>query len=422
MNKYTRLLENIKKKKASIAVIGLGYVGLPLAISLAKKGFVVHGFGRTPKNIKALSQGITNMPEYEDDLTKVLQSKKLTVQTISQKGLQENDIYIVCVPTPVNKNKKPDLESLESVAHNLSRLNLDGKLLINESTVAPYTTRKLFGKLSKDFFLVCSPERIDPGSSKSVESIPKVIGAINEDSLKLGVTLYEQILEKKLVTVTSMEAAELTKMLENTYRAVNIALVNEFAKLADSIGIDVLDVINAANSKWSFAAHYPGIGVGGHCIPVDPYYVLQLAKKKNVSMQVTKTSLEQNESMPQYIFEKLREHYKKGMKILIYGITYKKNVADLRESPVLLFTQLLEKNKIPFAVYDPLIAKRDITKLGLNAGVLEHVDILVVGSDHNELSQDYNTLITNDTIVIDGRNYFTKPIGKMVIGVGRKLQ
>lgn len=422
MNNYTRLLQNIKRKKASIAVIGLGYVGLPLAISLAKKGYTVHGFGKTPKNMKALSMGVTNMPEYEEDLKSVLKSRKLTVQTISQKGLQENDIYIICVPTPVNKNKKPNLESLKNVAKYLSRLNLQGKLVINESTVAPYTTRNLFSKLHDEFFLVCSPERIDPGTAKSVESIPKVIGAIDKESLELGVALYEQILEKKLIIVSSMEAAELTKMLENTYRAVNIALVNEFAKLADEINIDILDVINAANSKWSFAAHYPGIGVGGHCIPVDPYYVLQLAKKKNVAMDVTKTSLEQNESMPRYMFEKLLEYYKKGMEILVYGVTYKKNVADLRESPVLIFIKLLEKKKIPFTVYDPLISKRELKKLGVPSGILKPVDILVVGSDHNELAQDYHTLISDDTIVIDGRNYFTKPVGKKVIGVGRTLQ
>lgn len=398
------LLAKINSKKAKIGVIGMGYVGLPLALLLAKKGFSVTGFVRNEKRKR--------------DFNKVFKG----VEAITSPALAKQDIIIICVPTPIDKNKNPDLTDLTEVANQLSKINITGKLLINESTVAPFMTRKLFTRFSGKYFLTCSPERIDPGNrDKTTEYIPKVIGGIDKASLELGIALYKTILKGEIVPVASLETAEMAKMLENTYRTVNIALINEFAKLAENCEIDILEVIKAAKTKWSFQAHYPGIGVGGHCIPVDPYYVVALAKDRGVSLPVTQTALSENEEMPRFVAEKISKNYKSGMKVLVYGITYKKDVADLRESPVLVFCEYLKKKKIEFTVYDPLINRGEIRKQNLIPGILKFTDILVVGTDHSTLQDDYKKVVGENTIVIDGRNFFKKKVGKKVLGVGRNL-
>lgn len=417
MSNQEKLLKKIKEKKIRVAVIGLGYVGLPLAILLAKKRFNVNGYTKTEKEATLIRGGFSRIG-MDKEFKKVLQTGRLQVHSIKTKKLQDDEVYIICVPTPIDKNKKPDLSILKQIAKKLSKINLEGKLIINESTVAPFTTRKIFGSLGKNYFLVCSPERIDPGSNKTLENIPKLIAGINSDSLSLAVSLYKQILKNKLVIVKNMEVVEMSKMLENTYRAVNIALVNEFAKLADKIDINILDVISAAKTKWSFQAHYPGIGVGGHCIPVDPHYILELARAKRVNMQITTDGLAENESMPEYFGQKIIDNYKKGMKILIYGLTYKKDITDLRESPVIALCQFLKKRKIPFTVYDPLLDEKHIKKLGFRIGKKRQVGIFVVGTDHKTLALDYQLMVNDRTIVIDGKNYFKNKVGKKVLGVG----
>lgn len=419
-----KLLEKIKNKTANIGVIGLGYVGLPLAVLLAKNNFNVTGFIRSEAKRDSLNKGISYIVDenLEKDLKKVIRDGNFVAMLTSDNELENMDVYIICVPTPIDENKKPDISDLKQVAKRLSEIDLEGKLVINESTVAPFTTRDVLGKLGKNYFLVCSPERIDPGNNtKTVENIAKVIGGLDVQSLELGVSLYKQILKKELVQVQSLEAAEMAKMLENTYRAVNIALVNEFAKLAEKINVDILDVIKAAKTKWSFYPHYPGIGVGGHCIPVDPYYILELAKDKGITMKVVRDGLEENEQMPLFVAEKVNQNYKKGMKVLVYGITYKKNVADMRESPVTVFCNILKQKNIPFSVYDPLLNSREIEKLGFTPGSLNRTDIFIVGADDKQLSKDFKKAIKDNTVVIDGRNFFSEKVGKVVYGVGRSL-
>ncbi len=420
MDNQKALLQKIKEKKAKVAVVGLGYVGLPLAILLAKSGFSVKGFSKTQKRIREINNGVSGVG-FDIDLKKIIQTGRFSADNITSKTLSENDVYIICVPTPVNKEKKPDLSSLKQVAKRLSEINLDNKLIINESTVAPFTTRHILGVLGHNYFLVCSPERIDPGGSRTVEDIPKIVGGITTESLELGIALYRQILTEEPVTVKSLEVAEMSKMLENTYRAVNIALINEFAKLADTLDIDILDVIAAAKTKWSFQAHYPGIGVGGHCIPVDPHYLLKLAKTKKDEMRIVVEGLLDNENMPDYVAQKIVKNYKKGMNVLIYGLTYKKNVADLRESPVLVLCELLKKKKIDFTVYDPVLNERQIISLGLRVTKLKKADLFIVGTDHKELTHDYHLAVGNKTIVIDGKNFFLKKVGAKVLGIGRSL-
>lgn len=420
---YNILLRKIQTKKSKIGVIGLGYVGLPLAMLFAKKGFLVTGFVRdkAKKDMLAIGKSYIKDENVLEDLQKVIENKKFTPKVTNISDLQKQDVFIICVQTPVFENKKPDLRDLQEVARQLSEVDLTGKLIINESTVAPYTTEEILD-FKSNYFLVCSPERVDPGNQKrTTEFIPKVIGGKDKESLELASTLYKEILKNDIVEVKSMEAAEMAKMLENSYRAVNIGLINEFTRLAEKCGIDMLDVINAAKTKWTFHPHYPSIGVGGHCIPVDPYYVLELAGKKNVSMKILLDGLLENEHMPEYILDKLLSVYKKRMKILIYGITYKKDVADLRESPVMLFGNLLKKKKIPFSVYDPFVSKEDIEKIGFTKGALKRTDVFVVGTGHSALAHDYKKAIDKNTIIIDGQNFFDKKIGKVVLGLGRNF-
>lgn len=422
---YYSLLRKIKTKEAKIGVIGLGYVGLPLAVLLAKKGFSVTGFVRSREKKEMLVSGKSYI-EDEDvtiNLPSLIKKKKLNIEVTNTKYLQMMDILIICVPTPVTDAKKPDLTDLRKVGEQLMRLNLIGKLIINESTVAPYTTREILGNFKSKYFLVCSPERVDPGNKKrTTEFIQKVIGGKDRNSASLARELYKQILKESIVEVKSLEGAEMVKMLENTYRAVNIALINEFAKLAELCDIDILDVIKAAKTKWSFQAHYPTIGVGGHCIPVDPYYILELAQQKNLTMNVVRNGLLENEEMPQYVFKKLQKIYKRGMNILVYGITYKKNVKDLRESPVLVFCGLLEKKNIKFSVYDPYIDSDEIKKMGYTPGAANgNVDILVIGTGHNNLKKDSLMLVGKNTIVVDGQNYFKNKLGKSLYGIGRQF-
>lgn len=415
------LLSRIQTKHATIGVIGLGYVGLPLAILASQKGYPVVGFVRDSAKLSRLMQGNTSVDTVlKKDLLKVLRSKKLSLKKLESGALGNLDVIIICVPTPITDKKKPDLSAMESVAHLLSSVDTSRKLIINESTVAPGTTAVLLADVTG--FLACSPERVDPGNRTSTTAtIPKVVGGINEQSSMLASFFYKNILDAAVVSVSSLEVAEMAKMLENTYRAVNIALVNEFAVLAETLGIDITEVIRAASTKWSFHAHAPGIGVGGHCIPVDPYYILDLGRAQNVPLRVTETALATNEAMPEHLLQHVLQSYKKGMKVLVYGLTYKRDVADTRESPALTFCELLKQKDIPFTVFDPMLSDARVRGYDLVLGNLAPVDILVVATDHSRLATDAKKLIRDTTIVIDGRNAFAHKTGKVVIGVGRKL-
>ena len=415
------LKEKILNRRVAIGIIGLGYVGLPLAVLAAKKGYTVIGLARDSKKVKELSRGDTAIDTVQKrDLQYVLTTKKFLPKKLEVSVLSALDIIVVCVPTPVTEDKKPDLSAMHSVAKLLVDARIKGKLIINESTVAPGTTRKLFD-CGKNF-LACSPERVDPGNrTLTTGTIPKIVGGINPESQFLARLFYENILDAKVISVSSPEVAEMSKMLENTYRAVNIALVNEFAMLSEKLQLDVTEVIAAASTKWSFHPHYPGIGVGGHCIPVDPYYILELARSHKVPMHVTKEALATNESMPDHVLQLFLQHYQKGMKTLVYGLTYKKDIADIRESPAFVFCRLLEQKKIGFTVYDSLLTESTIRRFDLVPGKLTPVDILVVATDHSSLMYDAKKLVSENTIIIDGRNAFSTKVGKMVIGIGRLL-
>lgn len=321
------LISKIQTKHARIGIIGLGYVGLPLAMLAAKKGFRVTGFARDEKKIKLLNKGISSIEAVKrGELKKLIKKAAFRVEQLNSPKLDEQDVFFVCVPTPVDEQKNPDLTPIHDVARRLSSVNLDGKLIINESTVAPGTTREEFGNFKGKYFLAFSPERIDPGNTeKNVATITKIVGGITEESTSLARMIYRRIIDAPVLSVSSPETAEMVKMLENTYRAVNIALINEFARLAEKNGLDILEIINAAKTKWSFHPHYPSLGVGGHCIPVDPWYLVEYGKTKNINLPLIVCGLKENDAMTEYVAEKVSSIYKKGQNILLYGLTYKKN-------------------------------------------------------------------------------------------------
>lgn len=417
------LTSKIKTKQARIGIIGLGYVGLPLAILAAKKGFRVTGFARDEKKIKSLNEGVSSIEAVKrGELKKLIKEASFRVEHLNSSKLDEQDIFFICVPTPVDEEKNPDLTPIYDVAHRLSHVVLDGKLIINESTVAPCTTREEFGNFKGKYFLAFSPERIDPGNmKKNVATITKIIGGISPESTSLARMVYQKIIDAPVFSVSSPEAAEMVKMLENTYRAVNIALVNEFALLAENTGLDILEIIEAAKTKWSYHPHYPSLGVGGHCIPVDPWYLVEFGKKKQVNLPLIVQGLKENDAMTEHVANKIASLYKRGMNVLIYGLTYKKNVKDLRESPVLRLAFLLKERHIPFTAYDPLLKTDEIQKLGLVPASKQKADIFVVGSDHDALKKECKQFIGEKTMIIDGKNFFRKKVGKIVYGTGRTL-
>lgn len=440
MSYFDNLLKKIRNKKAQIGVIGQGYVGLPLAIAYAKNGFKVTGLDLDSAKVKAINKGISYLGGMgiEEDLKKVVKAGFLKATTKIVAGCKNQDIIIICVPTPIDLKHKPDIRLLKKAVNSIALAGPLGKLIINESTVAPLMTELIVGRVlfrktglwpGKDFFLGCSPERINPGdATHRVENTPKIVAGLGKKDLILMNTLYRKVIKAKLIKVGSIATAEAVKILENSYRAVNIALINELAKFCQKTNLDVLEIIEAAKSKWTFQAHYPGIGVGGHCIPVDPYYLLEQASKNGVQMPVLKNALRGNERMPAYVYSLFRKYYKKGLKILVYGLSYKKDLGDLRESPALEFCRILKNKKVNFLVYDPFFDKLKIEKLGFQpatekykSGVFNHYEILVIATGHSQLNKDIKEIVGQNAIIIDGRNFVKRKIGKIVIGIGRKL-
>lgn len=434
MKFFNQLLEKIKNKKAKIGIIGQGYVGLPLAVCFAKNGFRVTGLDVDKKKVEAINQGKNYLLEMgiDKDFKKVTKLGFLKATWNIIFGCKQQDVIIICVPTPIDDNYKPDITLLKEAAKNIGLSQPLGKLIVNESTVAPSTTASIVGGIiqkesdlqpGKDFFLGCSPERINPGDlAHQVENTSKVIAGLGKKDLILVEALYQSTIKAKLIKVSNLAAAETVKLLENSYRAVNIALINELAKFCQKFDMDVLEIIEAAKSKWTFQAHYPGVGVGGHCIPVDPYYLLDMAKKEGVKMPMLEKALVENESMPDFVAEYVTNNYRPGNKVLVYGLSYKPGVKDARESPAIVLCQILKRRKIKFEVYDPFYNAKEIEKFDLKpCRRLTKVDLLVVTTDHQQLKKDAKQIIGPKTIIIDGRNFFKKKIGKMVIGVGRKL-
>ncbi len=421
----TKIIKRIKSKKALIGIIGMGYVGLPLAREFLSKGFKVTGFDLDPEKVKKLNNGKSYIKHISSDFIKEYSVKKKTLSATSEfSKLKEMDFILICVPTPLDDHFNPDLsyvvKSTESVAEFLKK----GQVVILESTTYPGTTEEVMlpilektgKKVGKDFYLGYSPEREDPGNPDfRTGTIPKVVSAISKDGKEIVKALYDEIVES--VPVTSPKVAEASKILENTFRAINIALVNELKMVFDRMDIDVWEVINAAKTKpFGFKAFYPGPGLGGHCIPIDPFYLSWKAKEKDIHTHFIELAGEINNSMPYYVADKLlRTLNTKGIplknaKILIVGVAYKSDVDDMRESPALKVMEILSKEGCRINYYDPYIPilpatrkyKFDLRSIDIEKVKENYYDAAMIITDHSDV--DYKNIAKKAKIVIDTRN------------------
>ena len=420
------LAQKISEKHAIVGIIGLGYVGLPLAKAFIEGGFRILGFDVDQKKIDELNAGRSYIGHLSSEwIAKCIKNESLQV-TSDMGRLDEPDAILICVPTPLTDSRDPDLSYVESTAHQIAARLRSGQLVVLESTTYPGTTRDVMlpilaaGGLTcgKDFYLAYSPEREDPGNPDfSAGRIPKVIGGYDEMSAQLAEQLYECAVSE-VVPVSSCEVAEACKVLENTYRAVNIALVNELKKVFDRLGIDVWEVINAAKTKpFGFQAFYPGPGLGGHCIPIDPFYLSWVARKFDVPTRFIELAGEVNASMPDYVVERvslaLNDARKavNGSKICILGIAYKRDVDDPRESPSFRIIELLEARGAVISYSDPHVPRlpkmrhhhiREMASCELTKDYLAAQDCVVIVTDHAAV--DYEFLAAHSKLIIDTRN------------------
>jgi len=420
-----QFIKKIQKRKALVGIIGMGYVGLPLVLRFCEEGFRVLGFDVDSKKVAQLKRGRSYLKSISSSRISQFVRNGLLDVTDDFTRLPKPDCIIICVPTPLTEKMEPDLQYIEKTTEAIRDHLRKGQLIILESTSYPGTTEELILaqlestglKVGKDFFLAYSPEREDPGSKRFTTSqIPKVISGVTPSCQKIVTTLYGQVIQK-VVPVSSPRVAELTKLLENIYRSVNIALVNELKMLADRMGIDIWEVIEAASTKpFGFSPFYPGPGMGGHCIPIDPFYLSWKAREYDFTTKFIQLAGEINISIPYYVVSKtvdaLNERSKsiKGAKLLILGLAYKKDVDDARESPALAIMDLFQKKGATILYHDPFIPslppfrKYDfkLNSSPLTKPLLQRMDAVVVVTDHSQV--DYAWVVRHAPLIIDTRN------------------
>lgn len=430
---FKEFQKRIYNKQVKIAVIGLGYVGLPLAIEFAKSGFSVLGIDIDKDRLNHIKRKESYITDVSDKaLRQVLKSSKFSA-TADFRLLREAEVIIICVPTPLKRRYHPNISYIRQAVKSISKNLKIGSLIILESTTYPGTTEEVILPLltknnlkhNRDFYLCFSPERIDPGNiSYPVNKIPKVIGGLSPEATKHATLVYKNIIDK-VVPVSSARAAEVTKLLENTFRLVNIALIDELAMMAHKMNIDIWEVIRAASTKpFGFMPFYPGPGVGGHCIPKDPLYLYWKARHHGFKSRFIKLASDVISYMPEYITERVINLLEKNgkklnkIKILIIGVTYKKDIKDLRKSPALDIIETLQKKNIQVSYYDPLIPYLKLNHLSLksvelNNGVLSRFDCAVIATDHSGI--DYNFILKNSKLIFDTRNIYKDNNDKRII-------
>lgn len=421
-----QLLQKIKTDQAIVGVIGLGYVGLPLIDAFVSKGFSAIGYDVDPKKIKMLNAGESYIAHISQDCIKGWLKEEKFEATEDLGRLDEADVILICVPTPLSDSRDPDLTYVEKSTEAIAKSLRPGQLIVLESTTYPGTTRdvvlpileKTGLQVGKDFFLAYSPEREDPGNPNfQAHSIPKVVGGIEPESLKIANALYSKAITAT-VPVSNCEVAEACKILENTYRSINIAMVNELKMLFQKIGIDVWEVIDAAKTKpFGFQAFYPGPGLGGHCIPIDPFYLSWVARKHEIPTKFIELAGEINTSMPSYVIQQvstaLNKHGKpiRGSKIGILGVAYKKDVDDPRESPSFKLMELLDEMGAELSYSDPHIPTLpkmrhfksfDMESQSLSKEYLSGLDCTLIATDHTAFNWD--EIVQHSNLVIDTRN------------------
>lgn len=426
MNNFqSQFRSRAKEKKLNIAVIGLGYVGLPLAVEFAKKGFPVLGVDLDKNRVQKLRQKksyISDIPR--NDVKKLVTAGRLKAEA-GFHSLKGSDVVLVCVPTPlIRGSRRPDISFVKTAIGAVSKNIKPGALVILESTTYPGTTEEVILPIFEkqglkhgvDFYLCFSPERIDPGNKKyPLNKIPKVIGGLNKEAGELANLLYRQIIDKTII-VSSPRVAEIVKLLENTFRLINIGLIDEMAIMAHRMNIDIWEVIEAAKTKpFGFMPFYPGPGVGGHCIPKDPLYLYWKARKFGFHSRFIRLASEIISQMPKYITERIRAILQgrgiqlKNAKVLVIGVTYKKDIRDLRKSPSLDIVEILENAVKKVSYHDPLIpylkmSRINLKSITLSKASLPKFDCVIIATDHS--SVDYKFIRENSRLIFDTRNVY----------------
>lgn len=416
------LLKKIRDHSAVVGVVGLGYVGLPFAVEKGKVGFKVIGIDQNAKRAAAINRGENYIQDVKDAEVRDLVSRGLLQAQTDFKSVLEMDVIIIAVPTPLNKNLAPDLQYIENVTHELAKYLKKGQLISLESTTYPGTTEEVMLpileagglKVEQDFFLAHSPERVDPGNARyTTKNTNKVIGGVAAQSLEVAVSFYSQTIEK-VVPVSSAKAAELTKVFENTFRAVNIALVNELMLLCDRMKLNVWEVLDAANTKpFGIMPFYPGPGVGGHCIPLDPHYLEWKAKEYNFNTHFIALAGEINRKMPEFVREKasrVLNQFGKAMsksRILVLGVAYKRDIDDFRESPAVEVIKILRSEGAEVIYHDPYVPAfkehgLEMKGVELNEDVIQSADLVLIATDHSKV--DYARVVKHARHVLDTRN------------------
>ena len=412
-----QLQDKIKSKNAKIGIIGMGYVGIPLGLEFSNKGFSVLGFDKDTKRVDDINSGKQIMKHItKKSMKRFVKNKGSATADFSK--IKDMDCLIICVPTPLNKHEQPDMSYVESASLEISKNLQRGKLIVLESTTYPGTTKEIVKPIleksglsaGKDFFLAYSPEREDPGNKEfGVSGIPKVMGGFTDKCLKLTSKLYKHIV-LETVEVSTMETAEATKLMENIFRAVNIAMVNELKLVLDRMGVNIWEVIDAAKTKpFGFMPFYPGPGMGGHCIPIDPFYLSWKAKEYNTEAKFIELAGEINRKMTENIAHRvgraLNDDKKsiRGSNIMMLGIAYKKDIDDIRESPALIIMELLQFKGANTSYHDPYVKKVDSqNSLELNSKNIKNQDAVIITTDHSNV--DYELIGKHAKLVVDTRN------------------
>ncbi len=423
-----KLLKKIKDHSVRVGVVGLGYVGLPLAVEKAKAGFTTIGFDIQKEKVEMVNQGINYIGDVVDsELAKLVEKGTLSA-THDFSAAEKVDFIAICVPTPLDNHQQPDISYVRSSVEEIAKYLHKDMMIVLESTTYPGTTEEMVKPIlektglicGEDFYLGFSPERVDPGNLiYKTKNTPKVIGGIGEDATEVIAAMYEQVLASEVVKVSSPAVAEMEKILENTYRNVNIALVNELAMLCDKMGVNVWEVIEAAKSKpYGYQPFYPGPGLGGHCIPLDPYYLTWKAREYGFHTSMIESSMMINDRMPEYctgramrILNRFGKSMK-GARILVLGVAYKQDIDDCRESPAVRVIECLKKEMAQVDFYDPYIPvyqDHGIEYRGLekiDQTVIERYDLVIITTAHTDV--DYELVQRSAKVIFDTKNVMKK--------------
>ncbi|WP_392454664.1 nucleotide sugar dehydrogenase [Chryseomicrobium aureum] len=424
-NYYQQLHDKLTNHTAVIGVVGLGYVGLPLSVEKAKAGYTVIGFDVQQSKVELVNKGVNYIGDVVDEDLKVIVASGKFKASADFSELANVDAVAICVPTPLDIYQQPDTSYVESSAREIANYAKKGTLVVLESTTYPGTTEEIICKeleskgfvVGEDIFVAYSPERIDPGNkSFNTKNTPKVVGGITEKCTEVAALLYSSVLEGEVHKVSSPAVAEMEKIFENTFRHINIALANEMAILCEKMGIDVWEVIDAAKTKpYGFMAFYPGPGLGGHCIPIDPFYLTWKAREYNYHTRLIELAGEINNAMPDYVITRAMQILNedgialRGANVVLLGIAYKKDIDDMRESPSLKLVELLKHHGASITSVDPHVSAFKVNKEQfetepLTEEILDNADLVILATDHSDF--DYELIAQRAKVIFDTRNAF----------------